>query len=87
MKINWAVRFKNKTFWVTVIPMLLLLVQQICALFGVNLNTDGLSNQLVAIVGTVFSVLALIGVVNDPTVASLSDSNQAMTYTEPKNDK
>lgn len=84
MKINWTVRLKNKAFWVAIIPTLLLLAQQICALVGVELEVAGLSEQLIAIVGTVFAVLALIGVVNDPTVASLSDSEQAMTYTEPK---
>lgn len=87
MKINWTVRIKNKAFWVAIIPAVLLLAQQVCALFGVELSIAGISEQLIAIVGTVFSVLALIGVVNDPTVATLSDSNQAMTYTEPKNDK
>lgn len=87
MKINWTVRLKNKAFWVAIIPAVLLLAQQICGLFGVELNVAGLSDQLIAIIGTVFSVLALIGVVNDPTVASLSDSKQAMTYTEPKSDK
>ena len=87
MKINWIVRLKNKTFWVAIIPAILLLAQQICALFGVELNIAGLSDQLIAIVGTAFSVLALVGIVNDPTVASLSDSEQAMTYTEPRSDK
>lgn len=87
MKINWTVRIKNKAFWVAIIPAALLLAQQVCALFGVELSIAGISDQLIAIVGTAFSILALVGVVNDPTVATLSDSNQAMTYTEPKNDK
>lgn len=87
MKINWIVRFKNKAFWVAIIPAILLLAQQICALFGVELNIAGLSDQLIAIVGTAFSVLTLVGIVNDPTVASLSDSEQAMSYTEPRSDK
>ena len=87
MKINWTVRIKNKAFWLAIIPAVLLLAQQICGLFGVELNIAGISDQLIAIVGTVFSVLALIGVINDPTVASLSDSKQAMTYINPKNDK
>ena len=87
MKINWTVRIKNKTFWVTIIPAVLLLAQQICAMFGIELNIAGVSNQLVSIVGTVFGILALIGIVNDPTVATLSDSKQAMTYEAPKKDK
>ena len=87
MKINWTVRIKNKAFWVTIIPAVLLLAQQICTMFGVELNIAGVSNQLVSIVGTVFGILSLIGIVNDPTVATLSDSKQAMTYEVPKKDK
>ncbi len=83
MKINWMVRLKNKNFWVVVIPTLLLLVQQVCGLFGVTLEVTGLSDQLVAIVGTVFAALALLGVVNDPTTATLSDSARALEYTQP----
>lgn len=84
MSINWSVRAKNKAFWLALIPALLLLVQQVCALFGVMLEIEGLSAELVNITGTVFAVLSLLGVVNDPTTAGLSDSEQAMTYTEPK---
>lgn len=84
MKINWTVRLKNKTFWLAIIPALLLLAQQICGLFGFSLDVSGISEQLVSIVGTAFAVLALLGVVNDPTTATLSDSTQAMTYDKPK---
>ena len=87
MKINWTVRLKNKAFWVAIVPAILLLVQQVCGMFGINIEIAGLSDQLLAIIGTVFAILSLIGIVNDPTVATLSDSNQAMTYTEPKVDK
>lgn len=87
MKINWTVRLKNKAFWISIVPAILLLAQQVCGMFGVKIEVAGLSEQLLAIIGTVFAILSLIGVVNDPTVASLSDSDQAMTYTEPKVDK
>lgn len=87
MKINWTVRLKNKAFWVAIVPAILLLIQQVCGIFGINIEIAGLSDQLLAIIGTVFAILSLIGIVNDPTVATLSDSNQAMTYTEPKVDK
>ena len=86
MKINWTVRLKNKLFWVTIIPMILLLVQQVCALFGVSFDFSGLSESLVSIVGTVFGILALIGIVADPTTKGLSDSARAMTYKTPKED-
>lgn len=82
--INWKVRFKNKAFWLAFIPAALLLVQQICALLGVTIDIAGVSAQLVSIVETVFIILALWGVVNDPTTAGAADSEQAMTYEKPK---
>ena len=87
MKINWIVRLKNKAFWVAIVPAVLLLAQQVCGIFGVKIEIAGLSDQLLAIIGTLFAILSLIGVVNDPTVATLSDSKPAMTYTEPTVDK
>lgn len=84
MSINWKIRFKNKTFWVAIIPAALLLVQQVCAVFGVQLDFGELQAQLVAIVGTVFAILAILGIVADPTTAGMGDSEQAMGYDEPK---
>lgn len=84
MNINWRVRVRNKAFWVAIIPADLLLVQQVCAVFGVALDFGDLQAQLVAIVGTVFAILAILGIVADPTTAGTSDSEQAMTYDEPK---
>lgn len=84
MKINVAVRMKNKAFWITFIPAVLLLVQQVANAVGVELDVSGLTEELVSIIGTLFAVLSLLGVVNDPTTAGVSDSEQAMTYQEPK---
>lgn len=84
MSINWRVRIKNKAFWVAIIPAALLLVQQVCGVFGVTLDFGELQSQLVGIVGTVFAILAILGIVADPTTAGVGDSEQAMTYTEPK---
>lgn len=84
--INWKVRIKNKTFWITIIPALLLLVQVIAAVFGYNLNLGDLGNKLLAVVNAVFGVLALLGIVTDPTTAGISDSKQALTYEAPKKD-
>ena len=84
MSITWRVRLKNKAFWAALIPALLLLVQQVCAVFGVQLDFGDLQAQLVAIVGTVFTLLAILGIVADPTTAGVGDSEQAMGYDEPK---
>lgn len=86
MNINWKVRIKNKNFWLTVIPAFLLLVQVLLAVFGVNIDIGDIGNKLIAVVNAAFGVLAILGVVADPTTAGLSDSALAMTYEKPKND-
>lgn len=83
MKINWTVRLKNKAFWIAIIPAVTMLTQQVCKLFGVSLDITGISEQLSSIVTTLFAVLTLMGVVNDPTTAGMKDSDRAMTYTTP----
>ena len=87
MKMNWKVRIKSKTFWLAVIPAVLLLIQAVAAVFGYTLDLGDLGNRLVDVVNTLFAVLTMIGVVTDPTTAGISDSQQALTYTEPKEDK
>lgn len=84
--INWLVRIKNKAFWMAIIPAVLLLVQAVAAIFGLQLNFSDLQGKLLEVVNAVFVVLTIIGVVNDPTTAHLSDSDRALTYTEPKED-
>ena len=83
MKINWTVRLKNKTFWLALIPALLLLAQVVAAVFGYELHIDALGDKLTAVINALFAVLAILGVVTDPTTAGVSDSDRAMTYTEP----
>ena len=84
MSINWTVRLKNKAFWLALIPSLLLLVQQLAAVCGFTLDLTALQEQLMGLAGTVFTLLALFGVVNDPTTAGASDSASALGYTEPQ---
>ena len=82
--INWTVRFKNKAFWVALIPAVLLLVQVVAAVFGFTLDLGDLGNKLLAVVNALFAVLALLGIVTDPTTAGMGDSAQALTYDKPK---
>lgn len=84
MNINWTVRIKNKDFWIALIPMILLLIQTVAAVFNFKLDFGELGNKLLAVVEVVFSLLALLGIVNDPTTETLSDSKLAMTYDVPK---
>ena len=82
--INWKVRFSNKQFWIAFIPALLLLVQQVLIIFGIQADFVQLQQQLLGIVGTVFVLLALFGIVNDPTTKGTGDSAEAQTYDKPK---
>ena len=83
MSINWKIRLRNKTFWLGLVPAVLLLAQQVLAVFGVAVDFGTLQGQLTAIVGTVFSLLALLGVVADPTTEGVSDSDRALSYERP----
>jgi len=82
--INWLARIKNKQFWLTLIPAVLLLIQVCAAPFGYKWDFVVLNQQLAAIVNALFAVLTILGVVNDPTTKGLADSLLALTYTEPK---
>lgn len=84
MNINWKVRLKNKTFWLSLIPAVLLLVQVVAAVFGYTLDLGKLGNRLLAVVNALFAVLSILGVVTDPTTKGVSDSTQALSYEEPK---
>ena len=84
--INWLVRFKNKSFWLALIPAVLLLVQVCAAPFGYQWDFGVLSAQLAAIVNAAFAVFTILGVVTDHTTNGFGDSAQAMTYDKPKMD-
>ena len=86
MSINWKVRLRNKTFWLSLIPAALLLVQVVAAVFGYTLDLGDLGNKLLAVVNALFAVLSILGVVTDPTTKGVSDSAQALSYEEPKED-
>lgn len=83
-KINWLVRIKNRTWWLAIIPAVLILIQAIAALFGYTLDLGDLGNKLIKIVNATFGVLILMGVNVDPTTAGISDSERALQYDEPR---
>ena len=82
--INWRVRIKNRNFWITLIPAILLLIQVIAAVFNYTLDLGQLGTKLLEVVNALFAVLAILGIVTDPTTAGIRDSEQAMTYDRPK---
>ena len=81
--INVIVRIKNRTFWLALIPAVLLLVQVVAAPFGYQWDFVALNRQLADIVNALFAVLTIVGVVVDPTTKGIGDSARAMTYDKP----
>ena len=84
-KINWKVRILNKTFWITLVPALALLLQTFLAVFNVSLELGETIDKLLVFINALFAVLVIVGVVNDPTTSGVSDSSRAMTYDRPNN--
>ena len=85
MKINLPVRFKNFWFWVGIIGVVL-------AAMGVSpemLTSWGdVADAFIALVKNPYMiasvVMAVAGVLTDPTTKGLGDSAQAMSYIKPK---
>ena len=82
MKINWKVRMQHKAFWVSLISLLIVLANQVAGIFNVDITIY--NAQVTAITETVLGILALLGIIIDPTTSGASDSYQAMRYNKPK---
>ena len=85
MMINWKVRVLNKTFWLTLVPALALLLQTFLAVFGIKLELGETIDKLLVFINALFAVLMIVGIVNDPTTSGVNDSTRAMTYERPNN--
>jgi phi LC3 family holin len=92
MSINWKVRIKNPVFWAQIAVAI---VAQILAGLGLqwqDMTTwadfgDALLKAISSPVIVVSVIVSLWGIINDPTTKGFSDSTQALTYTEPKEEK
>lgn len=85
MKINWKVRFKNKTFLTMFISLIVGFVFNILKLF--DIYPEFTENTVMNIVSQVLTFLGLLGVIVDPTTAGISDSERALHYDEPYDDE
>ena len=85
-KINWKVRLKNKNFWLALVPALALLLQTFLAVFGVKIELGETIDKLLVFINALFGVFIIVGIVNDPTTAGLTDSTRALGYHEPSED-
>jgi phi LC3 family holin len=84
MKVNWKVRFKNKTWLTMFISLIVGFVFNLLKMFDVvPVVTESF---VMNVVGQVLTFLGLIGVLVDPTTSGLNDSDRAMGYEEPWKD-
>ena len=78
MAINWKVRFKNKAFVVSFATIVIGFVYQVLGLVGITPSIS--DSDAINLITTFVNVLAMVGVVVDPTTEGISDSDRAMTY-------
>lgn len=92
MKINWKIRLKNPSFWVSVV---IAVFAPIFAYMGITANDittwASLGNILIQAVSNPY-ILLTVGVsvynaVIDPTTTGITDSAKALTYDEPNGEK
>jgi len=89
MKLNLSVRFKNPIFIAQLILAIFTPILAYAGLTAQDLTSwAALGSLLIGAISNPY-VLFLVAVsvwnaVNDPTTSGVSDSNQALTYTEPK---
>ena len=84
MKVNWKVRFKNKTWLTMFISLIVGFVFNMLKLFDIVPTFT--ENLIMNIVGQILTFLGLMGVIVDPTTVGFDDSNRAMSYEEPWDD-
>ena len=85
MRINWKVRFKNKTWLIAFLAAIVAFVYQMLGMLGI---VPAVSQDMVTqLIAAVINILVAVGVVIDPTTANISDSKEALNYTEPKKEK
>lgn len=82
MNINWRVRLKNKPFLLSFCTTVLTFVYSILSVFGIvpSITQTMAGDLITALIG----ILVAVGIVVDPTTTRVTDSAQALTYTEPK---
>ena len=76
--INFKLRLKNKTTLVALISAVFLKLQQ----FGLNIPHN-IQEGLNTFVG----ILVILGIVTDPTTKGIADSERALTYIKPLDEK
>lgn len=73
--INFKLRLQNKATLVALISAVFLMLQQ----FGLHVP-----NNIQEGINTLVGILVILGIITDPTTKGIGDSEQALSYQEPK---
>ena len=76
--INFKLRLKNKATLVALISAVFLMLQQ----FGLHIPSNIQEG-----VNTFVGILVILGIVTDPTTKGIADSERALNYVKPLDDK
>jgi len=74
MKNKLTIKNQNKTWWLSMTSLVLVLIQQVGHLFGWEITGEEL-NQAMGIVNTVLTIAGSLGLVYDTSKGKPSDSN------------
>lgn len=78
MKINLKARLKNKTFVLSASALIVSFVYQMLSAFDIVPKIT--ENEISGLITMGVNILALLGVLVDPTTEGINDSERAMTY-------
>ena len=78
MKINWKVRFKNKTWLASLLALMIAFVYNLLSMLDITPPVE--QEWVMELVSTALTMLGMLGVVIDPTTPGAADSDRARTY-------
>ena len=82
MKLNWKLRIKNKATLTALCVTIIAFVYQILGVLEIAPSVS--ESEVANLVAMVINLLAMLGIIVDPTTKGLGDSGQAMEYNEPR---
>lgn len=82
MKLNWKLRIKNKATLTALCVTIIAFVYQILGMLEIAPSVS--ESEVTNLVAMVINLLAMLGIIVDPTTKGLGDSEQAMNYDEPR---
>lgn len=75
--LNLSIRFKNKTFVMSLCTTIIAFVYQILSLFDIVPSIS--QEQILNLIGVVITLLAGLGILVDPTTPGMKDSELVMS--------